>query len=679
MPHGVCSIPGRWALPPCGWPSTPRPSSGGRARTYALLQLLVVAAFLAWYHGAVDGDRAGSRWLALALLLAALVDQPLILLLLPPLALMALVARGWSWLRQPVVWLQAAVVVVAVAARWLLYQLMVPPGTMTTAAPRAFVDLAQPLAGWQSLATFFTGANRLLPSLLLAAGVVWLIVRARSGLPAWGRAVLSITFLLVFVVLEMLLVVGPTWREPRYLLPLLPLLFLAAEGVAVAALRGLAERVPRLSARWATAALAAVLAALIVLLAYPTARAAASREEWGYDRALALVGQEWQEGDALATIAPAAAFAVLGRADYLAVEEGAQALVVERAGRRVDGWTDLPLLDSSNSLVHALDTEARLWLVVDELRLNRHFGPEFLHLLWARFDLIAYERGTFVFRSRPAEAPPAVEGAPDAGFDGQLRLDAYALSDDRPAPGDVVTVTLSWSAEEVQGAYTAFVHLVDRDGRGIAGHDAPPLGGLVPVERWSRSERSQPFPDRRALVLPADLSPGRYQLEVGLYRPGSLEPVGERLTLDFLRVGTPDDLPAGAASQGPVARFEDGTALYLLDLAGEFKPGGRATLSLAWQAGPGGLDDDYTLFLHLLDGEGQIAQQFDAPPDGGWYPTSYWRPGEVVLDERDLAFSPMLAPGSYRLVAGLYRDDSTRLPLESGADAFELAQIEIGP
>ena len=648
---------------------------GGRARTYALLQLLVLAAFLAWYHGAVNGDRPAFRWLAIGLLLVALVDQPLILLLLPPLAVLALMARGRRWLRRPIVWLQAGVVAVAVAARWFLYQLMLPEGATATAGPRAFVELSQPFAGWQSLATFFVDPNRLLATLLLGSGVIWLLLRGRSEAPRWRRPVLSTAFVLAFVALEMLLVVGVSWREPRYLYPLLPLLFLGGEGVAVPALRGLALRVPSFSVRWTLAGLTVALVAFSVWLAYPDARAAASRDEWGYDRALAVVDDAWAEGDALATIAPAAAFAMLGHADYLAVEEGAQALVMERDGRLVDGWTGLPLLDSPARLSDALESHPRLWLVVDEMRLNRHFSPAFLHLLWEHSDLVGFERGTFVLRSRPVEEPPAVDRTLNAEFDGQLRLESYSLSDDRPEPGDTVTVTLRWTPQRPEGEYTAFVHLVDQAGKGIAGHDAPPLRGLYPAERWPRSGRSQPFPDRFPLTLPDDLAPGRYRLEAGVYRPGTLEPVGERVTLDFLQVGEQEVEVPGS----PVARFENGTVLYLLDLEGEFAPGGVARLHLAWQAGPGGFNEDYTIFLHLLDDQGNIAQQFDAPPTGGWYPTSYWRAGEVVLDDHELSFSPMLVPGDYRLIAGLYRFDGTRLPLDSGADAVELDMIGIKP
>ena len=102
-------------------------------------------------------------------------------------------------------------------------------------------------------------------------------------------------------------------------------------------------------------------------------------------------------------------------------------------------------------------------------------------------------------------------------------------------------------------------------------------------------------------------------------------------------------------------------------------------MRLAWQAGPEGFEDDYTIFLHLLDAEGHIAQQWDTPPGDGWYPTSFWRPGEVVVDDLGLDLSPMLAPGQYRLISGLYRADGTRLALDNGDDSVELATLELKP
>lgn len=654
---------------------------GGRARTYALLQPVILIVFLAWYRGAVAGDKPALRWLAIGLLLVAVVEQQVTLLLLPPMVILAVASRGWGWLRQPIVWLQAAVLLLGLAARWLLYGLMILPDTMAATVPRSFVDLFHPFAAWQNLAPFVSEPNRLLAVLVLAGGVIWLLARWRTASPTWRGPVLVIAFIIVFVLLEMMLVVGTTWRRARYLIPLVPLLYLGAEGVAAPALRTLAKKLSFLPYRRTLLGLTVAATVLIVVLSFPAARAAAMRNEWGYDRALEAVRDAWVEGDALATFVPAAAFVVLGQADYLAAEQDAQVLLVERDGQRLDSWTGLPLLDSPERLGEALESHPRLWFVVDEMRLDRHFGPEYLDLLWDRFDVAAFEWGVFVFRSRPVEAPPAVDRSLAASFDGALKLESFALSDDRPEPGQTMTVTLKWAegdgTQAVSGDELAVsVRLLDRAGEPVAGHHAPLLGGLYPVERWQWSRSSQPFPDRHPLDLPADLAPGLYRLDAGLHQAGTMEPVGERVTLDYVQVG---GAPESGAAGATMAQFGDVVSLLSHELVGEVISGKDMALRLVWQTGPSGFEDDYTVFVHLLDGEEQIVQQWDAPPTGGWYPTSYWDPGQVVVDDHSLVFDPGLALGDYQLVVGLYRVDGVRLPLDDGTDRIEVARIQIGP
>ncbi len=57
---------------------------------------------------------------------------------------------------------------------------------------------------------------------------------------------------------------------------------------------------------------------------------------------------------------------------------------------------------------------------------------------------------------------------------------------------------------------------------------------------------------------------------------------------------------------------------------------GELAVTLVWQAlrQP---DDNYQVFVHLLDENGQIVAQSDAAPGGG-YATGQWLDGEVVAD-----------------------------------------------
>ncbi len=100
--------------------------------------------------------------------------------------------------------------------------------------------------------------------------------------------------------------------------------------------------------------------------------------------------------------------------------------------------------------------------------------------------------------------------------------------------------------------------------------------------------------------------------------------------------------------------------------ARELSPGQPAQINLYWRAlAPMGVD--YTLFVHVYDAAGNRVAQRDLPLRHEDYPTSRWRPGELVIDRADLPL-PALAPGEYTLQIGLY-DAATGAPLpaEGGA------------
>jgi hypothetical protein len=67
------------------------------------------------------------------------------------------------------------------------------------------------------------------------------------------------------------------------------------------------------------------------------------------------------------------------------------------------------------------------------------------------------------------------------------------------------------------------------------------------------------------------------------------------------------------------------------------------------------MNQDYTVFVHLVGPDDQLLAQHDGQP---WskvpLPTSTWQPGEELRDEHRLSLPPDLPPGSYRLQAGAY-------------------------
>ena len=78
----------------------------------------------------------------------------------------------------------------------------------------------------------------------------------------------------------------------------------------------------------------------------------------------------------------------------------------------------------------------------------------------------------------------------------------------------------------------------------------------------------------------------------------------------------------------------------------------RLLVTLAWQAEKE-MEKDYTAFIHLDDSAGNLIGQLDRPPAG--YPTTDWRPGEVVIDRFALTLPADLTPGEeIEMSSGFY-------------------------
>jgi len=131
----------------------------------------------------------------------------------------------------------------------------------------------------------------------------------------------------------------------------------------------------------------------------------------------------------------------------------------------------------------------------------------------------------------------------------------------------------------------------------------------------------------------------------GAKERGDLEKEARLLYLAF-HAGPPEGIPRNLN-----ARFEKGIRLlgYELDASSPE----RLRLRLYWEAGER-VGEDYTVFVHLV-GEGGLVAQDDSLPARGYYPTSRWRPGDIIGDEHLLDLPAPYDPARYQLVVGLYR------------------------
>lgn len=83
------------------------------------------------------------------------------------------------------------------------------------------------------------------------------------------------------------------------------------------------------------------------------------------------------------------------------------------------------------------------------------------------------------------------------------------------------------------------------------------------------------------------------------------------------------------------------------------RPGDELLLTLYWQP-QAPIIEDYTVFVHLYDGEMRIWAQRDSRPVRGTYPTTQWQPGELIVDQYPLALSRDAPSADCRLGVGMY-------------------------
>ncbi len=128
---------------------------------------------------------------------------------------------------------------------------------------------------------------------------------------------------------------------------------------------------------------------------------------------------------------------------------------------------------------------------------------------------------------------------------------------------------------------------------------------------------------------------------------------------------------------------EFGGVLRLLgyDLAGDaVQPGDVLEVTLYWQA-IAATEQDYAVFVHLLDEHDLMVAQKDTHPGLGRFPTSRWQPGDAIADTYRLAVpKTAYAPSAGPLEVGLYLPQTgQRLPMAGGANNVRFASVAVHP
>lgn len=183
------------------------------------------------------------------------------------------------------------------------------------------------------------------------------------------------------------------------------------------------------------------------------------------------------------------------------------------------------------------------------------------------------------------------------------------------------------------------------------------------------------YPDSTLHVsAPIYLQQGETQLAFFSKDPCTENPV-TYCPVRFSRLSiTPVDMPI---TQDVDVEFDDDIVLeQFSQSAATIQAGETLTLTLLWQT-EHVIEEDYKIFVHLLDQDNNLVAQHDAFPDQWRYPTSEWIPGRMIRDITPLFIPDTLSAGEYSLRAGIYHPETGRLPITRSSRPTSDQTIEL--
>lgn len=259
------------------------------------------------------------------------------------------------------------------------------------------------------------------------------------------------------------------------------------------------------------------------------------------------------------------------------------------------------------------------------------------------------------------------------------------------SPGQTLEVDLYWRAlRKIDVDYVAFIHLLTvGDNRLVAQKDTYPGGGTFPTSAWRPGEL---FRDTYRVKMPASIDgPVLLRVDAGLYLLDSMmrlplisgPPGFGQHAVDLGVVRVPSTWTVASSNRETL--FEGGVALMGYEIeTGDARAGREGTLALTlWWKALQVVKGDYTVFVHLLNGDGKLVAQHDARPRYGNYPTWAWRTNDVIRDTHLLRLTSDMSAGDYQILVGTYDlQTMARLKLQSegkggGDSAVPLGKVTL--
>ncbi|MCE5260184.1 MAG: glycosyltransferase family 39 protein [Chloroflexi bacterium] len=315
-------------------------------------------------------------------------------------------------------------------------------------------------------------------------------------------------------------------------------------------------------------------------------------------------------------------------------------------------------------------TTSATWQLLHEIALGTSGAIVFFIALFIPFCFI-----------QPAYAKPSpiseetIKYPLKVSFFNQLELIGYEVKPQVLQAGEGLDVVLYWRClTKMKENYTVSVQVLDAEHGYAGGVDSYPGGGNYATSLWNPGEIVQ---DAYHFRIRADFPPQSFaQLRVKVSRDDTMsqflindmygEPDDTEVVFGQIRVSTPNsETPEPATRDGTI--FGDYFALFGYDLPAVVQPGETETIVFYWRSlAP--TDTNYTVFVHLVDAEGNVIAQADSQPRQARFPTALWAKGDTIQDAHTISVPPTAASGEYTLRVGFYRlETMERLPARNEA------------
>jgi 4-amino-4-deoxy-L-arabinose transferase-like glycosyltransferase len=260
--------------------------------------------------------------------------------------------------------------------------------------------------------------------------------------------------------------------------------------------------------------------------------------------------------------------------------------------------------------------------------------------------------GYFLPAYKVQSAPATIEYPLAYRYDDVAELIGVEPETTYAQPGQTVRITLYWRAlRPTDSDLQTYLHSLDSN---VIRHDSLPGGGNLLSTDWLPGET---WSETNVIVIPSEAEAQvAYPLIAGLYDPetGSALPAndsdGNVVTPTVGRIA----INGRAEPFAPAYRFGDVIGMAEPRIT---RRDGELDVCQKWVSlAPTPVD--YTVFVHVLAGDGEKLTQADFEPKDGRYPTGAWTPGETIEDcvTLDLPDMPetewQVAIGVYERVSG---------------------------